>query len=345
MGTYTTFIGTYTDGDSEGIYRGTMDTDEGRLRDVTPVATAANPSFLAVDPAEEFLYAANEVDDGAVTAYRIGDDELTETDHRVIGPGAPCHVSVDAAGAYVFVAHYTGGAVSMIPIEAEGRLGDPAIVEHQGASVHPERQTAPHPHSANVGPRDKFLYVPDLGTDEIVRYEIDRSGDTLTRAGVTTVHDGAGPRHMAFHPAEDRAYVINELDSTLTAFDWQPSSGDLDHVATVSTLEHEPAGDNYPADLHVHPDGEFVYGSNRGEDSIAMFALDDGEPSLTTTVGCGGEWPRNFAITPDGSQLFVANEQGDSVVPYAIDTESGRLERAGDATTIPAPVCLRPLES
>ncbi len=342
MTTYRTFLGTYTRNGSEGIYEARMDTEAGAIVDVEVAARTDDPSFLATDPTESYLYAANEIEAGSVTAYRIEEDGLIELDRLEIGPAAPCHVSVDDTGSYVFAAHYFGGATSIAPIHDDGRLGPATVYGHEGSSVHPDRQTEPHPHSANVGPSNERLYVPDLGTDEIVIYEIDRKAGELHHRTSVDLHEGAGPRHMAWDVENETAYVINELDSTLTRYRWKADSGALFHQATVDTLRDDPVDENYPADLHVHPNGRYVYGSNRGEDNIAVFDASGAGISLIALESTRGEWPRNFTLSPAGDHLFVANEHSDNIVTFEIDSD-GVLTRTGHETDVPMPVCILPL--
>ena len=337
------YLGTYTDGDSDGIYRCTMDERTGRLTNVELAAETENPSFLAVNPRRDHLYAVNEVDDGAVTAFEIGaDGELTFLDEQVIGPANPCYCSVDATGQYLLVAHYTGGAVSILAVEDDG-LGEATIHDHEGKSVHPERQTAPHPHSITPGPQNEFVYVPDLGTDEVVVYDLDLAAGTLERHESVFVHEGAGPRHLEFGPGGERGYLINELDSTLSVFE-QDASGGLVHVDTVDTVTSDYDGDNFTADVHVHPSGEYVYGSNRGHDSIAVVDCSNGTVGLVDTEPTRGEWPRNFALSPRGEYLFAANARSDTVSPFAVERETGSLKAAGEPVEVPHPVCILPVD-
>ncbi|WP_225333824.1 lactonase family protein [Halomicrobium urmianum] len=344
------FVGTYTDGDSEGVYTVRVDA-EGRIERLGATDAGENPSFLALHPNRDYLYAVNEVDEGAVTAMEIGEDgDLTSLNQIVTGGGAdPCHCTADATGQYLLAAHYTGGAVAMLPIEDDGAVGEPtAVVEHEGESVHPERQNGPHPHSIQPGPDNEYAYAPDLGTDRVYVYELDLESGDLVPADQPSVElpDGAGPRHLDFHPNGRHAYLINELDSTITTLDRDPDTGALTVVDAVSTLPADYDGENITADVHVHPSGEFVYGSNRGHDSVAAFAVDEdsGELEPVDRVSTRGEWPRNFAITPDGAHLLAENADTDDVVTFAIDDETGELSATGDVTDLPSPVCLQFLD-
>lgn len=343
--THLAYLGTYTDGDSEGVYRYRVDASTGEMDRLGATEAGENPTFLAVHPSGDYLYAVNEAGDGGAVAFEVDREtgDLERLNERPTGDAGPCHCSVDAAGEYLLVAHYGGGSVSMLPVGADGALGDPTdVVEHEGSSVG-DRQTEPHPHSINPGPDDRFAYVPDLGTDEVVAYELDREADALERVGATEVHDGAGPRHLDFHPAGRYAYLINELDSTLTALERDPETGALEAVETVETLPPEFDGESYTADVHVHPSGSFVYGSNRGHDSIVAFECDagTGRLSLVGHESTRGEWPRNFALDPSGDHLFAENRDTDDVVAFDVDGATGELSATGDVEAVPSPVCMQ----
>lgn len=340
------YVATCPDGDGEGIttYEITHneDTVDMKREAVTPLSDS--PSFLAVHPSTEYLYAVQEVEDGAVTAFRRTSDGSLERLNRVSsGAGGPCHCSVHPSGEYLFIAHYTGGAVSVVPIREDGGLDGPSdIIQHSGSSVHPERQTQPHPHSITPGPDGRFLYVPDLGTDEIAVYEFDRGQGTLDPLDSITVHPGAGPRHLAVHPNERFVYLINELDSTITAFERSASTGQLTQIETGSTLPSEYDGTNFPADIHVHPSGEWLYGSNRGHDSIAMFEIDS-ESGELTSVGhrhTAGEWPRHFALDATGQICFAENQNSDNIVAFRIHESDGTLLPTDIDVENPSPMCL-----
>jgi len=338
-------VGTYTDGDSEGIYTVAVDGDGAvDVRDATEAGE--NPSFLAIHPSGDYCYAVNEIDDGAVTALSIGDDgELERLNQITTGGGAdPCYCTVDATGQYLLVAHYTGGTVAMCPIADDGQIETPsALVEHEGAGPNEERQEAAHPHSINPGPDNDFAYVPDLGDDRVVGYELDLDAGELVQSEEATVElpAGAGPRHMAFGPVGDYAYLINELNSTVTVLDRNADTGALTAVDTAPTLPDDAEGENITADIHVHDSNEWVFGSNRGHDSVATFAIDDGSITFEGTESTQGEWPRNFALTPDGDHLLAENMESNDIVTFAVEAETGRLDATGAVTEIPSPVCLQ----
>ena len=348
------YVGTYTFGKSEGIYVYRMDPSSGSLKFATVAKGIANPSFLAFDSTRHYLYAVSEVSGsagkpgGAVSAFRrdTRTGELTFVNQQPSGGEGPCHLVVDGNGKLVFVAHYSGGSVSVLPIREEGRLGKPTdVVEHHGSSVHPQRQEAPHPHSVNVDAANRFLFVPDLGLDKIMIYRVDFTEGKLTpnEEPWAPVRPGAGPRHFDFHPNGKYAYVINELDSTFTAFAYDNERGTLKEIETVSTLPKDFTGTSTCADVHVAPSGEFLYGSNRGHDSIVIFSINENTGRLTY-VGhepTQGQTPRNFAIDPAGNFLLAANQNSDTIVTFRINQATGKLTPTGDVTRVPMPVCLK----
>ncbi|WP_158855472.1 lactonase family protein [Halorhabdus sp. CUG00001] len=339
MPTAHTYVGTYTDGDSEGIYR--IDTDGGQRGEARLGADATDPSYLTVHPSGDYLYAVNEVEDGGATAFAIeANGDLRRLNRRAIGPADPCHCSVDPTGQYLLVAHYTGGALSVVPIDDDGRLGEPTVQERAGSSVDPERQTGPHPHTIKPGPDGRFVYVADLGTDEIVRYVLEAETGTLDTKGAVSLHDGAGPRQFEYAP-DRRVYCVNELDSTLSVFD-RATDGTLTVRETVETIPPDYDGENAPGAVAIHPSGWFVYASNRGHDSITTFEVTATGLDVVDTVSTRGEWPRDFALDRDGEQLLVANAETDTLVPFAIDDATGRLAATDQPIAVPAPVCVRP---
>jgi len=332
--------------ESGGIFTHTVNERKGTLREVAHTSEKA-VSYLAVHPGKETLYTVSGEDGGTVTTYRIeaSSGELTKLNCQLSGGSDPCYISVDATGCYAFVANYAGGSVSTFSIAEEGHLaGLQTVVHHEGSSVNPERQDVPHPHSIGPCPNNRFAYAPDLGTDQVVIYEIDHETGNLLPADVpdAPLHEGAGPRHFEFHPNKHVVYVINELDSTVTTFNWDPETGGLDRTQSVSALPEGYDGETYAADIHVHPSGEWVYASNRGHDSIAIFEVDaSGTLDLLDHQSTDGEWPRDFALDPDGRYLYVENQLSDSLVAFSIDGSTGELTPTGHRQDFPEPVCLR----
>lgn len=347
------YIGTYTrDTGSEGIYRAELDIDSGELAVQGVAARADNPGFLALSASGDFLYAINEVSDlgaarqGATSTFRVAaDGDLTPAGQEMTGAPGPCHVSVHPNGELVFAANYGGRAITMYRCASGGALSERlATIVHEGSSVHPERQREPHPHSVNVSPDGNYLYVPDLGVDRIVIYRIDAADGTLTRIGETATAPGAGPRHFTFHPRGRVAYGINELDSTITAYAYDATDGSLTEMQTVPTLPTGHGGVSTCADLHVHPNGRFVYGSNRGHDSIAIFAIGgDGRLEPVGHEPTRGHTPRNFALDPAGAVLLAANQDSDTIVTLRVDSATGELHPTGHVAAVPSPVCVVPV--
>ena len=347
------YVGTYTSGESKGIYRLVLDLATGALTPEGEPTPAVNPSFLAWHPSGRFLYAVNETGEsrtdkgGGVTAFAVdaASGALATLNQQPSGGPAPCHLWVDKEGRHLLVANYWDGSVSVLPIGADGKLGAAtARIQHQGKSVNAERQEGPHAHSVTLDPANRFAVVADLGTDKLAVYRFDGAKGTLTphQPPAVSLAPGAGPRHFAFHPDGRRAYVINELSSTVTAFDYD-GAGKLTERQTLSTLPAGAGVVNLTAEVVVHPGGRFLYGSNRGFDSIALFTIDPatGKLTLAGQQPTLGKWPRNFAIDPSDTFLLAANQNSDNVVVFRIDPRSGRLQPVGAPTRVPRPVCLR----
>lgn len=356
-GEYLVYIGTYTK-QSKGIYAWRFRPATGELIELGLAAETPNPSFLAIHPNRRFLYAVSEISNyegqkaGAVSAFSIDPvtGKLTFL-NRVASKGAgPCHLNTDRTGKCLLVANYGGGSVAAFPIHNDGRLGEAsAFIQHTGSSVNPKRQQGPHAHSVNISPDNRFAIVADLGLDQVLVYRLDPGKGSLAanEPPFVKVHPGAGPRHFSFHPGGKFAYVINEMESTVTAFAWDGRLGVLKEVQTVSTLPQDFSGNNSTAEVVVHPSGKYLYGSNRGHDSIAVFAIDPSKGTLKPVehVPTQGKVPRNFAIDPSGSYLFAANQNSASVVVFRIDGKTGRLSPAGKVLEVDSPVCVRFVEA
>ncbi|HZM86229.1 MAG TPA: lactonase family protein [Blastocatellia bacterium] len=348
------YVGTYTTGKSEGIYLFRLNLSSGELTHVNTTTGVVNPSYLTLDPQRRYLYVVNEVTDfrgetgGALSAFAINrkTHNLQLLNQQPSLGGAPCYVTVDAAGRFVLVANYLGGNVSVFPIQRDGRLGGAVDMDqHQGSSVNPNRQNGPHAHSIVLDPANRHAYSCNLGTDKIMIYRFDSKKGTLTANQQPWVglKPGAGPRHFSFHPSGRFGYVINELDATITSFHCNPATGTLKETQTVRTLPEGFSGTNTTADIHVSPSGKFLYGSNRGHNSIVVFEIEDrtGKLKLIEHVETGGRTPRNFALDPTGTFLLVANQDSDTIVTFSINPSTGRLKPTGKVAQVPSPVCLK----
>lgn len=356
-GTQTTqrfYIGTYTKRNSKGIYRCSFDSETGRLGPVELAAQSQNPSFLAKHPHKPVLYAVNELTDpegksaGQVSAFTMDEESgaLAFLNQQSTHGADPCHLTVDATGRYVLVANYTSGSAAVFPVQEDGRLRQAShVVAHQGSSVNPKRQQGPHAHSVTLDPANKHAFVCDLGLDKVMIYRLDlEEGKLLPNEAQAWVRTpaGAGPRHFDFHPNGRFAYVINELDSTVSVFTYDPEKAVLREIQIISTLPEDFDGVNHPADVHVHPNGKFLYGSNRGHDSIVIFAIDEqsGKLSPVGHESTQGRNPRNFVVDPTGRFLLAANQDTDNIVVFRINSETGSLIPTTHATDCSMPVCL-----
>jgi len=345
------YFGTYTSGDngSKGIYRSRLDTDTGQLSTPVLAAEAKNPSFLEIHPNGRFLYAVSESGGaGTVSAYAIDPNtkNLKLLNSQPSGGSGPCHVNIDHAGKNALVANYGSGSASVIPIKSDGSLAEPTgFAQHEGSSVNPQRQKGPHAHSVNISPDDRFAFVADLGLDKVMIYKLDVDKGTITAndPAFAKVKPGAGPRHFTFGIDGKFAYVINELDATITAFSYEPASGTLTEIQTITTLPDDFTGRPSCAEVRIHPSGRFLYGSNRGHDSIAVYRIDLARGMLTFVEHEKADikTPRNFNIDPTGTFCLVANQGGNSVVVFKIDKKNGALEPTGNKITIAKPVCIR----
>lgn len=358
-----TYIGTYTrnmpfvEAQSEGIYVYRLNTETGELTHQSTVPGLENPSFLAISPSRKYLYAVSEMAEkdgkktGGVTAFSrdMQTGDLTYLNEQVSGGSAPCHLIVDASERHVLAANYTGGSVCVMPIQEDGSLGEMCeFIQHEGAShVNPARQEKAHAHSINLDSSNRFAYVPDLGMDKVVIYDFSADSGKLSPNAQPHIESapGAGPRHFDFHPNGRIAYAINELGNTITAYNFDSQSGALSEIHSVPTLPADFDGENTTADIHVHPSGKFVYGSNRGHHSIAIFSVDETTGELTPQghTSTQGETPRNFGIDPSGKLLLAANQDSSSVATYFIDQESGALTPTGVVASVPTPVCIKML--
>ena len=349
------YIGTYTKTEEQGIHWLKLDMGTGKLTAVGKLVGQKNPSFLAIHPNKKFLYAVNEIGNykgekaGAVSAYSIAPETgaLTFLNQQSSKGGAPCHLVVDATGRNVLVANYIGGSVVSLPISRKGRLRKAAsFIQHEGSSVLKPRQSVPHGHSINVSPGNKFAVAADLGLDKVLIYGFNAKGGKLTPAGFAKVAPGAGPRHFAFHPNGKFAYVINEITLTVTAFSWDEGTGKLSELQTITTLPVERGKGMSTAEVQVHPSGKFLYGSNRGHNTIAVFSIDQqtGKLKAVQHQSTLGKTPRNFGLDPTGKFLIAANQSSGDIFTFHINQDTGELKPTGHSVRIPLPVCVKFLD-
>jgi 6-phosphogluconolactonase len=345
------YIGTYPGPKSKGIYAFRFNQSTGALTPVGLVAETRSPSWLALHPSGQFLYAANEVDDidadksGGVSAFKVdqGSGALTLLNTQPSRGAAPCHLAVDRQGTHLLVANYGGGTLAVLPLKADGSLDAPSqVVRHKGSSINTSRQTEPHAHSIDLDADNRFAISSDLGADRLFIYRYDARGGGLS-AGLQpaiAATPGAGPRHFAFHPNGQFGFAINELSSTVTSYAWDAQRGALKTLMTVSTLPGGYHGNSSTAEIRVHPGGRFLYGSNRGHDSIAVYQVDVTSGSLTLVEHepTRGKTPRNFTIDPSGQWLVAANQDTDTLAVFRISDKNGALTPVGPLVTVGSPV-------
>jgi len=344
------YVGTYTNNaKSKGIYQVRLDLATGALSEPELAGEVANPSFLAIHPTCKFVYAVSEAGgkDAAVSAFAVAPEtgKLTFLNKQPTRGSGPCYVSVDKLGKAALAANYGSGSICAMPIGAGGELAEAtAFIQHTGSGADPKRQKGPHAHCIDLDPANRFALAADLGLDKILVYRFDAAKATLVpndppSASVAT---GAGPRHIAFHPSGKFVYAINEMASTVTAFTYDGQRGTMSELQTVPTLPADFKDSSSTAEIEVHPSGKFLYGSNRGHDSIAAFAVgDDGKLKPLGHQPTQGKTPRGFAIDPTGTWLVAANQGSDNLVVFRIDSATGELKPAGATAKVGAPVCVK----
>ena len=352
----TVFFGTYTGGESKGIYKCDFNSATGELSKLEVAAETENPSFLAIHPSGKYLYAVGEIaefkgqkNSGAISAFSIDPQthKLTLLNQQQSGGGAPCHLVVDHSGKYVLSANYSGGNVSSIAINTDGTLGEQvSFHQHTGSSVNQNRQNAPHAHSINVDAANRFAFVADLGLDKIMIYKFNANNGKLTphEPAYVKVPQGGGPRHFAFHPNGKFAISNNEMLLSVNLFAYDADEGALELKQTLSTVtDGTDLAGNSTAEALFHPSGRFAYVSNRGIDSIAAYAFDEqnGVLRLIEQEPTGGKTPRNFAIEPQGKYLLAENQSSHDVFVFYIDQQTGALGRTEFKLDVPSPVCAK----
>lgn len=349
------YIGTYTrTGKSKGIYAYRLDQSTGRLSYAGVTSGVSNPSFVAIHPNGRNLYSVSEIADhegrrtGSVYAFALdrASGELTQLNVQPSQGTGPCYISVERTGRYVLVANYQSGSAAMFPVKTDGSLGEASdAVQHKGSSVSKDRQAGPHAHCIVPDPTNRFAFVNDLGTDSVMVYRLDLAAGKLrpNDPPSASVKAGLGPRHLDFHPNGRFVFVIHELGNMITSFAYDSAKGLLKEIQTVPSLPKGWSGTSHTADIHVAPSGKFLYGSNRGHDSIVIYAIDEstGKLSYVGHESTRGKTPRNFAIDPTGTFLFAENQNSDTIHTFRIDKSTGKLTETGDVTEVPSPVCFK----
>jgi 6-phosphogluconolactonase len=349
------YIGTYTHTNAnlphrkEGIYIFRIDPTNGALQLTATVEDVLNPSFLAIHPTKHFLYAVNELGEGFVSAFRVDSEtgSLELINRQPTKGSAPCYTSIDPTGRFVLVSNYGNGTLSVFPIQNNGGvepLSDYVI--HTGKGPDRLRQEAAHAHSIIPDPSGNFILAADLGIDEVLVYRLDSQNGKLipNQPPSLPLLPGSGPRHMAFHPNGTTLYIASELGNTVTACTWDSQRGILDSFQTLPTVPIDFTGTSYVADIHITPSGDYLYISNRGHHSLAIFrVMDDGSLTVNGHSSSGGQWPRNFAILPSGDRVVVANEHSENLLVYHINPSNGQLKATGFEYSVPKPVCVLPV--
>lgn len=347
------YFGTFTGTKSKGIYVSRFDSATGRLSVPAMAAQTVNPSFVAIAPDYHLLFSVNETDEfhgqasGAVSAFKLdaSTGKLELLNQQSSGGTGPCHLTVDPGGKYVLVANYNSGSVAVFPVGTNGSLGPASsVIQHHGSSINRERQAGPHAHCVTVDGPNHRVFVCDLGLDKVMIYRLNEASGALTpdETPWAELKPGSGPRHITFSPDGRYAYVLSEMGATLTVFVYNPEHGALHEIQTVSTLPEDFQGKNKAAELALLPSGKFIYASNRGDDSIAVFAVDEatGRLSFVERQSVHGKTPRCFAIDPTGQYLIVANQDSDNVVVFRINPQTGYLTWTGQTIEVGQPVCV-----
>jgi 6-phosphogluconolactonase len=350
VGTYNNFIKEKTS-PSDGIYTLSFNNSTGELKIISSVINKENPSFLTISKNKKYLFSVGELDDmrdSKISSYKINKSKkcLEFINSASCNGLGPCHITIDNAGKYIYTANYSGKSVSFLPVSEFGKLFDSPIVMHhgKGSNVNKSRQIDSHPHSVNIDPTNKYLIVPDLGQDKIYMYTIDQISGYLNKKNMNYVNTrpGSGPRHVVFHPNQKILYVINELDSTIDNYKIDYSNQTLSLISSISTLPENSKVKSTCADIHISPNGKYLYGSNRGHDSIASYKIDNTTGKLTN-IGIfktNGKTPRNFCLDPSGKYILVGNQDSDTIKVFEINIKSGLINNEIFSLNIPKPVCI-----
>jgi 6-phosphogluconolactonase len=347
-------IGTQASGSNKGFSVAQFDTSTGKLSAAKLLVEASAPAFFVIHPDNKHLYTCNSINNfqgqssGAISAYSLNPAtvKLILLNQVPSGGAGPCYISLDNSGHYVFVANYSAGNISVFAINSDGSIGNrTAFVQHTGKSIYPERQASAHAHFIKVDASNRFVFVADLGTDKVFIYKFDQKTGALSASSPAFIQltPGSGPRHIAFHPGGRFIYVINELSCTITAFAWDSKKGTASELQTIATLPSDFKGENTCAEIKIHPNGKFLYGSNRGHNSIAAFAIDavTGKLTFIEHVSTQGQKPRNFSFDPSHHWMIVTNIDSNNAVVFRVNETTGRLTQTGEPVTVPDPYCIQ----
>jgi 6-phosphogluconolactonase len=338
------YIGTYTKpGGSKGIYRVQLNESTGQLSEPMLAAESDNPSFLAIGKGGKFLYAVNEVRNGDVSAFAVAADGKLQFLNKVKSKGdAPCHLNLDKTGKWMAVANYSSGTAAILPVAADGKLGEAvATVQHKGKSVNPSRQEGPHAHSVNFSADNKYLYVADLGLDEVKIYAFDAKTGAISEKAILELPKGGGPRHLALGK-DGLTYVLNEMGSSVSVFRWKGEAS-VKPITTVSAIPADFKGNTSGAEVVLHPEGSLLFSSNRGHDSISIYraSMLTGGLQLLGQQPLGGKVPRGFVLSPAAGFLVAGAQNSDQVMSFKVDAAAGKLTPVGNPINVGSPVCVR----
>jgi len=340
------FVGTYTAKGSEGVYVYRFDAKTGALSPVSIAKDLKNPAFLTISPNGKFVYVVEEVSAGKVSAFSFDEKtgKLLLLNTQSVNGDSPCHIDIDQTGKWVLVGNYGSGNLTILPVQADGSLGQATqTIQHEGQSINPQRQEKPHVHSVNIAKNNRDVFVPDLGIDQIKTYQLNAQTGKLTPGNppFVAVEPGAGPRHFAFHPNQKFAYAILELSASVVAYRYE--QGKLTPIQTIGTLPSDYQGPKSCADIHVSSDGKFLYGSNRGHNSIVVYQINPqtGMLTLVQHQSTLGKTPRNFAIDPSGQFLLVGNQDSDNIQVFKRNKKTGQLTPTKQEAKVSMPICIK----
>jgi 6-phosphogluconolactonase len=343
----TAYVGTYTTGESKGIYRFNLDAETGKIDDIELAGEMGNPTYLAISKDNKYLYSVAKIEnEGGIAAFSIfgSSGDLGLLNYQVTEGAPPCHLSLDSKNNYVLSANYHKGQIIAFPLNSDGSIDNPSSEAfHKGSGPNEKRQNKAYAHYVSLTPDEKYVCAVDLGIDKMVVYEFKEGILTESEERTLTVRPGSGPRHLAFHPSNKFAYILTELTSEVIALEYSAADNTFRELQYAPALPEDFTGENLGSAIQVSPDGKFLYTSNRGHESIAVFKIDTdtGKVQCIQHVSTEGVHPRDFSLDPTGSYLIVANQNTNNLVPFKVDKETGKLTRTAEVVNIPSPVCIK----